>query len=105
MSISPLDVGVVNQSATITFAIINAFPSVSLQNIQWMFNNTVIRSSPRYMFSSSRLSLTIFNLQHSDEGYYSMMATNEAGSNTSSVFLEIEGIYFHCMYTLILSCT
>ena len=88
--------GVVNQSVTLTFSIVDASPQVILDNIQWMFNDTVINNFTEpllleHIFSPDLLSLTLTNVQHSDQGYYSLTATNEAGTNTTSVFLEVEG--------------
>ena len=88
--------GVVNQSVTLTFSIVDASPQVILDNIQWMFNDTVINNFTEpllleHIFSPDLLSLTLTNVQHSDQGYYSLTATNEAGTNTASIFLEVEG--------------
>ena len=93
ISMSPL--GVVNQTVTLSFAIQDASPPVSLKNIKWTFNNTVINegSTPsRFNFSSDLLSLTVSDLKHSDQGSYTLFAVNEAGTNSSAVFLEIEGL-------------
>ena len=81
----------VNQSVTLTFSIVDASPQVILDNIQWMFNDAVINNFTEHIFSPDLLSLTLTNVQHSDQGYYSLTATNEAGTNTTSVFLEVEG--------------
>ena len=89
--------GVVNLSVTLNFTIVESFPLVRLQNIVWKFNNTALNnlttpSDSRYSFSNDLLSLTISNLQHIDEGVYTFTATNEAGTNSSSINVEIEGI-------------
>ena len=85
--------GVVHESVTISFKILHASPLVNITNIQWFFNDTRLTSSEsRYNFSSDLLSLIINTLQHSDEGVYTLIASNEAGTNSTSVFLEIEGI-------------
>ena len=81
----------VNQSVTLTFSIVDASPQVILDNIQWMFNDAVINNFTEHIFFPDLLSLTLTNVQHSDQGYYSLTATNEAGTNTTSVFLEVEG--------------
>lgn len=93
MSVSPL--GVVNQTVTLSFAIQNASPPVSLKHIKWTFNNTVINEGSipsRFNFSSDLLSLTVSDLKHSDQGSYTLTAVNEAGTNSSAVFLEIQGL-------------
>ena len=89
--------GVVNRSVTISFTIEEASPVVSLQNIQWRFNDSISLNNGTqsvqlgHVFSSDLLSLTINNVQHIDQGFYSLTATNEAGTNFSEVFLEVEG--------------
>ena len=89
--------GVVNNSVSLSFIVVNDSPEVELQNIQWSFNGTVLNnvttpSDPRYSFSNDLMNLTIRSLQHMDEGLYTLTATNEAGTNSSSVNLQIEGI-------------
>ena len=87
----------VNDSAMITFAIEQDSPPVALDGIQWLFNDTQINDgsrslSDRYTFSPDLLTLTISSVQHSDEGYYTMIATNAAGFDEDTVSLNIEGI-------------
>jgi hypothetical protein len=85
---SPL--GVVDKSVTITFGIIDASPTVNASNIWWTFNGSIVANTSRHRLSVDLLSLTINDLTHSDQGYYTLTATNEAGTNSSSVYLEIE---------------
>ena len=47
------------------------------------------------VFSSNRLSLTLSGLTNDFEGTYTMTATNEAGSDSTTVELVIEGQCFH----------
>ena len=47
------------------------------------------------VFSSNRLSLTLSGLTNDFEGTYTMTATNEAGSDSATVELVIEGQCFH----------
>ncbi len=92
-------VGVVNRSLTISFNIDQASPTVLLQNIEWHFNDSTVLNNGSQailvdqMFSTDLLSLTLTNIQHSNQGYYSMTATNEAGTNRSEIFLQVEGTY------------
>ena len=84
-------------SVMLNFTIVDDFPKVQLQNIIWRFNNTVLNnltmpSDSRYSFSMDLLTLTISNLQHKDEGVYTVTATNEAGTNSTSINVEVEGI-------------
>ena len=90
VTVDPL--GVVNNSVTLMFRILNASPVVQLANIVWDFNGTILDNlSTRYSFSADRLALTIFDLAHSDQGLYTLTATNEAGVDSASLFLNIEG--------------
>ena len=80
----------------LNFTVVDDFPQVQLQNIVWRFNNTVLNnltmpSDSRYRFSNDLLVLTISDLQHRDEGVYTITVTNEAGTNSSSIDIEIEG--------------
>lgn len=94
-------VGVVNRSVNISFLISEAFPLVMVDNIQWHFNYTTILNNGTMLsidnrvFTPDLLTLTLSNIQHSDQGVYSLTATNEAGTNTAEVFLEVEG---NCKY-------
>lgn len=90
-------VGVVNRSVNITFLINDAFPLVKVDSIQWHFNyssllnNGSIPVTDDHVFTPDLLTLTITNIQHSDRGPYSLTATNEAGTSTAQVYLEVEG--------------
>ena len=46
------------------------------------------------VFSSDRLSLTLSGLTNDFEGTYTMTATNEAGSDSATVELVIEGQWY-----------
>ena len=97
-------VGVPERSVTLTFTISDASPVVQTENIQWTFrdlngNNFNIPINPLTttfsnlmgVFSSDRLSLTLSGLTNDFEGTYTMTATNEAGSDSVTVELVIEG--------------
>ena len=82
----------VDNSVTLSFRILNAFPAVLPSNVEWFFYGTALSDSvSRYSFSSDRLSLTVSALTHDDEGLYTLTAANEAGSGSASLFLKIEG--------------
>ena len=91
-------VGVVNRSVTLSFLIDEASPLVQLYNIQWLFNDTIVLNngtqaiSSNHIISPDGLSLTLTDIQHSDQGTYTVIATNEAGTNSSDIFLQVEGI-------------
>ena len=95
-------------SVTLTFTISDASPEVQTENIQWTFrdlngnssniptnltNNSLNTTFSNVMgvFSSDRLSLTLSGLTNDFEGTYTMTATNEAGSDSATVELVIEG--------------
>ena len=103
-------------SVTLTFAISDASPEVQTENIQWTFRdlngnssniptnltsnslNTTF-SNLMGVFSSDRLSLTLSGLTNDFEGTYTMTATNEAGSDSATVELVIEGqVHWECKY-------
>ena len=101
-------VGIQEMSVTLTFTISDASPEVQTENIQWTLrdlngNNfnistdllTTTFSNLMGMFSSDRLSLTLSGLTNDFEGAYTMTATNEAGSDSATVELVIEGRCFH----------
>ena len=100
--------GIQNMSVTLTFTISDASPEVQPENIQWTFrdlngNNvniptnllTTTFSNLMGVFSSDRLSLTLSGLTDDFEGMYVMTVTNEAGSDSATVELVIEGQCFH----------
>ena len=95
-------------SVTLTFTISDASPEVQTENIQWTFRDlnssnfsiptdpingslTTTFSNLMGVFSSDRLSLTLSGLTNDFEGTYTMTATNEAGSDSATVELVIEG--------------
>ena len=43
------------------------------------------------VFSDDRFSVTLSNLSLSDEGFYTITASNPAGSDMDSLFLDVEG--------------
>ena len=96
--------GIQERSVTLTFTISDASPEVQTENIQWTFrdlngNNfniptnslTTIFSNVLGNFSSNRLSLTLSGLTNDSEGMYVMRATSEAGSDSATVEMVIEG--------------
>ena len=96
--------GIPEMSVTLTFTILDASPEVQTENIQWTFRYlngnsfniptnllTTTFSNLMGVFSSDRLSLTLSGLTNDFEGTYTMTATNEAGSDSATVELVIEG--------------
>ena len=90
-------------SVSLNFTIPDASPEVQTENIQWNFVNlngsiniptnslTTTFSNLTGVFSSNRLSLTLSGLTNDFEGMYVMTATNEAGSDSATVEMVIEG--------------
>lgn len=90
--------GVVGDSITLSFNILNASPMVDTSDIQWTFTSnsavtTVITgvSTNGYSFSMNLLVLTIIGLTHGHEGNYTLRATNPAGISQATITLQIEG--------------
>ena len=88
--------GVVHQSINLSYAIDNAIPDVVPAGISWTFRRGVDisiiseQSDSRYKFSSDRC-LMISSLTLEDEGDYTIMATNKAGSDDYTVTVVVEG--------------
>ena len=85
-----------NATITVQFTIQGAFPPVELENIQWSFQNAILNTScpecnPRYNFSDDLLSLTIFNLQVSDNGSFTLRASNPAGVHQAEHNVTVYG--------------
>ena len=101
-----------SMSVNLTFNISDASPEVQTENIQWTFRDlngssfniptnplTTTFSNLMGVFSSDRLSLTLSGLTNGFEGTYTMAATNEAGSDSATVELVLEGqVYWQCKY-------
>ena len=90
--------GIVTNTITLSLVVDNASPPVRPSNIVWWFkpfsSNTslTIETGSQYSFSQDRLSLTITYLTHDNEGFYIVMATNEAGYDSIQLTLNIEGL-------------
>lgn len=88
--------GIVTDSIELSIVIENASPVVQPMNIIWTYRNStnddlVIMVGGQYSFSNNRQRLTINDLTHDNEGLYIVMATNEAGSHSVQLMLNIEG--------------
>ena len=82
----------------ITFDITSAQPPVDPQDIVWTFEPsdntgivTINDSSDRLVFTSNRQSLTITSILLSDIGKYTLNATNNGGSNTATISINVLG--------------
>ena len=85
----------VDGNVTLEFNILDASPVVKPENIYWTFetsNGTVsIEPTFQYEFSADRLSLTIRDISHENEGFYTFLASNPAGLDEARLFLQVEG--------------
>ena len=101
--------GIVYNEIILTFVIDNAFPSVKPSNVIWKFRSDssqltmTLSTGSRYSFSNDRLSLTITDLTHDDQGQYTITATNEAGTDQYFITLDIEGVCV-CVCTCVCAC-
>ena len=87
-----------DRSTTLEFVINSASPDVTPDNIEWTFEpnqeqtldvNSAVDS--RYQFSQDRRSLNISSLRRNDSGLYTLIATNEAGVDSATIELIVEG--------------
>ncbi len=89
-------VAVTNLSLTVSFTVYNDSPPI--QQPLWTFTDTngylyqidPFNNSDHYIFSNSLLSLTILSIEYSDEGNYSILVTNNAGSSTDSITVDVQ---------------
>lgn len=79
-------------------------PPVKTENIRWFFTDidgttdlTEV-SNDHIMISEDRLNLTLVGITHSDEGQYTLEATNEAGTNSNFYLLSITGNNVHSIF-------
>ena len=85
-------------SVTLQFQIINANPSVTTNQIQWYFNNTLaikhrtILYENILVFTSDLRSLTISSINYDITGRISITAQNTVGSDSDYIDLVIEGL-------------
>lgn len=91
-------IGVFGKSITLQFNITKDNPLVIPDNIQWQFNGTDLVGGDRVVFSENRFSVTLNQLSLSDEGIYRVTASNPAGSDTDSLFLDVEGTMIYYQY-------
>ena len=86
-------VGLIKNDITLHFSIKDASPPVLLEDIQWSYDGAELREDEEHvLFSVDRLAVTITNLSLSDEGVYSLMATNPAGSDSATITMDVQGV-------------
>lgn len=86
-----------NTSVVLSFSITTGFPPVSSEGIQWLFQlrkgavmDITLSTDPRLSYSPDRLSLTLTGITYFEEGVYTVIASNAAGSGNASILLNIE---------------
>ena len=88
-----------SSNVTLSFEVMDAIPPVQLSSMNWIgegFRNLSL-DNPRFYFSDDFTSLTIFPVDLSDEGTYTLTVTNVAGTDSASIELDVE-----CKSTIIL---
>ena len=86
-------VGLIKNDITLYFSIEEASPQVLLEDIQWTYDGADLQEDGEHVFFSvDRLAVTITNLSLSDEGVYSLVATNPAGSDSATIAVDVQGM-------------
>ena len=86
-------------TVVLRFAITRASPLVELMDIVWMHNGTrlnitFLELQGRYNFSDDLQMLTISDVQVSDEGEFTLGASNPAGFDSATTDLTVYGKVF-----------
>ena len=83
----------IKNNITLNFSIEADSPPVLLEDIQWSYDGVELQEDGEHvLFSVDRLAVTITNLSLSDEGVYSLMATNPAGSDSATITVDVQGM-------------
>ena len=82
-------------SITLSFVVDDDIPPVMLTASDWEFTNSegsymLTEDDPRFTFSADFTFLTIYPVNVSDEGTYTLTATNEAGSGSASITVDVQ---------------
>ena len=86
-------VGLIKNDITLHFSIEDASPPVLLEDIQWSYDRAELQEDGEHvLFSVDKLAVTITNLSLSDEGVYSLMATNPAGSDSATITMDVQSM-------------
>ena len=81
-----------NSAITISFSLLRAYPQILANSTAWRKDNESIEyTSNKYSVSIDMLSLTIYNVEVSDEGIYTIEVTNVVASTSSSITMEVFG--------------
>ena len=98
-------IGVEGNSTVLRFTVINAFPSVTIDNVRWLLNregiiiditnNTMVDNNMLTFESNSpsqMYSLTISNIQPNYTSRFNLTVSNPAGVDSNFTDLIVEGI-------------
>ena len=84
-------------SITLSFEVTDDIPLVELSSDDWRVvyvdqegSHTLAEEDVRFTFSDNFTSLTIDPVVLTDEGTYTLTATNEAGTDSASIVLDVE---------------
>ena len=84
-------------SITLSFEVTNDIPLIELSSDDWRVvyvdqqgSHTLAEEDDRFTFSGGFTSLTIDPVVLTDEGTYTLTATNEAGTDSASIVLDVE---------------
>jgi len=90
-------VGVQGMSVVLSFEILQAHPSVDINDIIWKFNENISLNSlsdvygAELSFSSDYLTLTISDLGCSNKGEYKVLVSNSVGNSDDHIQLIVDG--------------
>ena len=81
-----------NSTVTISFLLLEAYPPILADATVWFKDNKSIEyTSNKYSVSNDVLSLTVHNIEVSDEGTYTINVTNGVTSTSASITMEVFG--------------
>lgn len=85
-------IGVISSMVTLQFLAVEAgVPPVTPNGVRWIFNDIELTQERTLNFSEDRLSVTIATLTPAYEGNYTIIVSNPAGSDSDTLFLDVEG--------------
>ena len=79
-------------AVTISFMLLKANPQIVASDTVWSKDNVPLDyTDDKYSISMDTLSLTVNNVQLSDQGMYTIYITNKVNSTSSSATVEVFG--------------